>query len=255
MTAPRTGPLIRAHGDRRARRGGRWSASCPARPRARGARRPGRAGPRRAAGSPRGWRRRPRPARAPRARSAAGGRQSTRLTSTPRAPSASAKRSTPALTTRELGAEQPALSGHGVLPRGPAPARQPAGSSGRHGRPPARASLPGRRAPEDPHRSRPRARRPRACGAPGARGPEPRRRRRPARRPGRDGAPSPRITSTSSDADVAIAPGTGEGRIPEARIDDRMRPPPRVLRVAEVDELPARSRRRWPAPRRRACHP
>ncbi len=49
-----------------ARRGGRSSASCPARPRARGARRPGRAGPRRAAGAPRDWRRRPRPARAPR---------------------------------------------------------------------------------------------------------------------------------------------------------------------------------------------
>ena len=40
----------------------------------------------------------------------------------------------------ELGAEQPALSGHGALPRDRAPARRPGGSSGRRGRPPSGAS-------------------------------------------------------------------------------------------------------------------
>ena len=217
-----------------------------------GERRPGRAGRReQALERPRGWRHRPRPARArPSAAPApaAPGHQSTRLdpSTTARRGARRAKRSHPGVARRASSApksprQRPRRASREVAGQlGGQPVRRADARAGRrsflllvgealrilvgaddvgddleHAAPAARA---GPRLAD--RRRRARRRDPDARRRRGSRPPAPRRRR-------------------------ASPPARATAALRSARIDDRMRPAARVLRLAEVDERPRRRRRRW----------
>src|SRR5262245_4045702 len=234
MTAPRTGPLIRVHsigGPARGKVAG-GTADTPSRA-GRPPTSPGWAAPRRRIASrlARSTSSRQSAARA----STAGGRQSTRLTGTPRARSASAKRSTPALTARSSAPNSPlsaatAASGEVASELG----GQAVGGADMNARAPEPRLLIG-----EPlgilvgaDHVRDDLERPAATARAGARGID-----GGGDRPRRVGMRAVAEDHVEQhDADAAIAACAGNGRAPEARVDDRMRAAPRVLRLAEVDE-------------------